>query len=215
MYADAQINKQLEEQKIDLEYNIDNIGRTLAKCEMYVFRFGDQKKVQALKPIFGYYNRFENANERPKLDLYKSIVSSVKFVKYGFEETLSKYNYIQFPYNMSKEQIIEYIQKLMSFLIEKDEKSIFLDLIDVIKGKNINLNKYKNLFDKNAKMDTKKVMESYPQMSKAFQIKEENWKKAAENPNYNPGFNLNQNFHDDPAFYEYEKYKNSNITNFQ
>ena len=109
---------------------------------------------------------------------------------------------------MSKSQIIEYIKKLMFCLVYEREKSIFIDLIDVIEEKKVNFNKYKEFFNSNAKMDPKKVMEAYPHINKAIETKEMNWRNNIEsNPNYIPGFILNQNFKDDKDFKNYNLYK--------
>ena len=204
----SQLNKQLVEQKMDLEYNIDNLGKVLSKCEIYILRFGDPNKIKNFKQIFGFYNRFNTANEIDQINLYKGIVNGVKFLESGFEETKSKFGEILFPSNMSKSQIIEYIKKLMFCLVYEREKSIFIDLIDVIEEKKVNFNKYKEFFDSNAKMDPKKVMEAYPHINKAIETKEMNWRNNIEsNQNYFPGLILNQNFKDDKAFKGYISYK--------
>lgn len=200
-----QINKQKQEQKLDMEYNIEHLGHALSKCEFYVLRFG---KVKDFKPIFSYYNRFNNANEREKLDLYKSIVNAVKIFKYGIEETKIKYGIVLYPNNMTKEQIIEYIKKLISYLKEEREESIFIDLIKIIEGTEVNFDKYKRFFNSNSRMEPKTFMEAYSHINRAIESKELNWiNQIQQNQNYEPHFHLNQNFENDSTYQDYMKHK--------
>ena len=199
----SMLNKQLVEQKIDTEYNIDFMGRALSKAEIYAFRFGDQKLVEKYEPKFGFYNRFNSGYETSKEDLFKSFINAVKFVEYGFEETEEKYGEIIFPNNMSKDEVVKYIESLCSCIKDQKEKQIYNDLIKVLKRDKSDLNKYNNLFDKNAKMDPKKMMEAYPDLNKAMEKKEKNWRKNIENdPNYKPEIKLGQNFEQDQDFKE-------------
>ena len=198
------IDKQKVEQKMDLEYNIDFMGRALSKAEIYTFRFGDPNKTQDLKPLFCFYNRFNSGYEKNQIELFKSLINAVKFQDYGFEETESKYNEILFPNNMTLDEVCEYIKMLASCLGDPQEKKIYSDLIKVLKRNEKDLNKYNNLYDKNAKMDQKAMMEAYPQMNKAFGKKEKKWKDNIENnPNYMPEFQLKKDFNDDEEFREY------------
>ena len=200
-----QLNKQAIEQKLDLEYNIDFLGRALSKGEMYAFRFGDPSIEKKLKPKFGYYNRFYNNNEREKLDLLKSFINSIKFIDYGFEETEDKFNEILFPSNMSKEEIIKYIADLSSFVYTQKEKAIYEDLIKVVLRMSPNYSNYQDLYNKDAKMNPKDMMDHFPGISKAFGKKENDWtKKYENNPEYQPGFELDKNFEDDKDFSNYE-----------
>ena len=200
----SMVNKQKMEQKVDLEYNIDFMGRALSKAEIYAFRFGDQNKVQNLHPMFGFYNRFNSGYEKNQNELFKSLINAVKFVDYGLEDTEDKYGEILFPNNMSKDEVIQYIKTLSSCLNNPEEQRIYSDLIKVLKRVELDYNKYHNLYDKNAKMDPKKMMEAYPHMSRALGRKEKRWKDNIENnPEYNPGFKLNKEFEDDEDFDDY------------
>ena len=204
----SMLNKQLVEQKIDTEYNIDFIGRALSKAEIYAFRFGDQKLVEKFEPKFGFYNRFNSGYETSKEDLFKSFINAVKFVEYGFEETEEKYGEIIFPNNMSKDEVVKYIESLCSCIKDQKEKQIYNDLIKVLKRDKSDFNKYSNLFDKNAKMDPKTMMDAYPPMNKALGKKAKKWKDNIEaNPNYKPGFQLGKDFEDDKDFYDYRAKK--------
>ena len=204
----ALLDKQKVEQKVDLEYNIDFMGRALSKAEIYAFRFGDPIKTKNLHPLFGYYNRFNSGYEKNRMELFKSLINAVKFVNYGLEETESKFNEILFPSNMPLEEVIEYIKNLSECLENDEEKKIYSDLIKVLKRSNSDFNKYNNLYDKNAKMDQKAMMEAYPHINKAFGKKEKKWKDNIENnPNYKPGFQFGKNFDDDEEFQEYNHVK--------
>lgn len=199
----SMLDKQKIEQKIDLEYNIDFMGRALSKAEIYAFRFGDQKLIEILEPKFGFYNRFNSGYERSREELFKSLINAVKFVEYGFKETEELYGEILFPNNMSKDEVIKYIELLNSCLKDQKEKQIYNDLIKVIKRVESDLNKYNNLYEKNAKMDPTKMMEAYPVLNKVVEKKEKNWRKNIENnPNYKPEFILGQNFEGDQDFKE-------------
>ena len=206
-----QLNKQAIQQKIDLEYNIDFLGRAMSKAEMYAFRFGDPKIEKKLKPRFGYYNRFYNNNEREKIDLFKSLINSIKFVDYGFEETEDKFNEIIFPANMTKEEVIQYIAELSSYLYSPKEKAVYEDLIKVVLRLTPNYSNYQDLFNKDAKMNPKDMMEEYPNINKVYGKKEDGWKKKYENnPEYNPGFELDKQFEDDKEFAAYNTRQNKN-----
>ena len=111
----SMLDKQKIEQKVDLEFNIDFMGRALSKAEIYAFRFGDPTKIQNFEPIFGFYNRFNSGYEMDQIGLLKSLINAVKMVDYGFEETEDKFGEIIFPNNMSKEDVIKYIKKLSTF----------------------------------------------------------------------------------------------------
>ena len=63
-YQQAQVDKLKVEQKVDLEYNIDFMGRALSKAEIYAFRFGNPNKTKNMQPLFGFYNRFNSGYER-------------------------------------------------------------------------------------------------------------------------------------------------------
>lgn len=200
----SMVDKQKMEQKVDLEYNIDFMGRALSKAEIYAFRFGDQNKVQNLHPMFGFYNRFNSGYEKNQNELFKSLINAVKFVDYGLEDTEDKYGEILFPNNMSKDEVIQYIKTLSSCLNNPEEQRIYSDLIKVLKRVELDYNKYNNLYDKDAKMDPKKMMEAYPHMSRALGRKEKRWKDNIENnPEYRPGFILDKDFEDDEDFYNY------------
>lgn len=210
----SMVNKQKMEQKIDLEYNIDFMGRALSKAEIYAFRFGDQNKVKHLHPMFGYYNRFNSGYEKNQNELFKSLINAVKFVDYGFEETEEKFGEILFPNNMSKDEVIGYIKNLSSCLNSPQEQRIYGDLVNVLEGVKLDYNKYVNLYDKNAKMDQKKMMEAYPHMNKAFGRKEKRWKENFENdPEYKPEFKLDKEFEDDEDFYDYSNKKGKKYSN--
>ena len=203
-YQQAQVDKLKVEQKVDLEYNIDFMGRALSKAEIYAFRFGDPNKTKNMQPLFGFYNRFNSGYEKNQIELFKSLVNAVKFVDYGLEETEAKFNEILFPNNMPLENVLDYIKNLSLCLDDPQEKRIYNDLIKVLKRTNSDFNKYNNLYDKNAKMDPKLMMEAYPHMNKAIGKKEKKWKdKAESNPNYQPGFQLGKNFEDDEDFQDY------------
>ena len=205
-----QINKQAIEQKIDLEYNIDFLGRAISKAEMYALRFGDQNRAKNMNPRFGYYNRFNNNSEKERMELFKSFVNSVKFVDYGFEETEDKFNEIIFPANMTKEDIMKYIIDLSTLVKSPQEKAAYNDLVTAILRIQPNYDNYRGLFDKDAKMDPKSFMQNYVGINKAFGEKEHNWnKKYEENPDHIPGFELDKQFEDDKEFSKHKKKKNS------
>ena len=205
-----QINKQAIEQKVDLEYNIDFLGRALSKAEMYAFRFGDQNKARNMTPRFGYYNRFNNNNEKERMELFKSFVNSVKFVDYGFEETEDKFKEIIYPGNMTKEEIMKYVIELSSLVNSPQEKSIYNDLVNTILRIHPNYGNYKDLFDKDAKMEPKSFMQNYAGINKAYGEKENNWtKKYENNPEHMPGFELDKKFEDDKEFSKHKKKKNN------
>jgi len=124
----SMLDKQKVEQKTDLEFNIDFMGRALSKAEIYAFRFGDQTKIKDFKPMFGYYNRFNSGYEKDQMELFKSLVNAVKMVDYGLEETEYKFGEIIFPNNMTKEEVINYILLLSSFLNNPQEIEIYDDL---------------------------------------------------------------------------------------
>lgn len=204
-HQQKQLNKQALEQKVDLEYNIDFLGRALSKAEMYAFRFGDPVIEKKLKPRFGYYNRFNNNSERERLDLLKSLINSIKFVDYGFEETEDKFNEIIFPANMTKEEIINYVAELSSYVCQPKEKSVYEDLKNVLLRITPNYSNYQDLYNKEAKMSPKDMMDHFPGVNKAFGQKEHNWtQKYEENPDYQPGFQLDKKFEDDKDFLNYE-----------
>ena len=207
-YKQSYLDKQKVEQKIDLEYNIDFMGRALSKAEIYAFRFGNPEKISDFQPLFGFYNRFNSGYEKNQIELFKSLINSIKFVDYGFEETEEKYHEILFPNNMTKDEVISYIKKLSSFLEDPQEVRVYNDLIKALKRVNIEYDKYNNLFDKNAKMDPKTMMDAYPPMNKALGKKAKKWKDNIEaNPNYKPGFQLGKDFEDDKDFYDYRAKK--------
>jgi len=207
-YKQSYLDKQKVEQKIDLEYNIDFMGRALSKAEIYAFRFGNQEKISDFQPLFGFYNRFNSGYEKNQIELFKSLINSIKFVDYGFEETEEKYHEILFPNNMTKDEVISYIKKLSSFLEDPEEIRVYNDLIKALKRVNIEYDKYDNLYDKNAKMNPKTMMDAYPQMNKALGKKAKKWKDNIEaNPNYKPGFQLGKDFEDDKDFYDYRARK--------
>ena len=130
-YQQSQIDKQKVEQKVDLEYNIDFMGRALSKAEIYAFRFGNPNKIKNFQPLFGFYNRFNSGYEKSQIELFKSLINAVKFVNYGLEDTESKFNEIIFPNNMPLENVVEYIKDLASCLDDPQEKIIYNDLIKV------------------------------------------------------------------------------------
>ena len=124
----SMLDKQKLEQLIDSEYNIDFMGRALSKEEIYAFRFGDQKLIEKCEPKFGFYNRFNSGYEKDQMELFKSLVNAVKMVDYGLEETEYKFGEIIFPNNMTKEEVINYILLLSSFLNNPQEIEIYDDL---------------------------------------------------------------------------------------
>ena len=199
----SMLDKQKVGQLVDTEYNIDFMGRALSKAEIYAFRFGDQKIIEKYEPKFGFYNRFNSGYEREKEELFKSLINAVKFVEYAFEETEEEYGKIIFPNNMSEDEVIKYIESLSSCIKDIKEKEIYNDLIKVLKRVKSDLNKYNHLYDKNAKMDPKKMMKVYPDINKAIEKKEKNWRKKIENdPNYKPEIIIGQKFEQDPDFKE-------------
>ena len=201
LHQQAQLDKQKVEQKIDLEYNIDFLGRALSKIEIYAFRFGNQFKLKDVNPLFGFYNRFNNGYKFEKTTLFKSLINAVKFVDIGFEETESKYKEILFPENMKKEEVIEYIEFLKSCLNSNEERSIYQKFIDVIERQKTDFSCYQKLYEKNPKINPEQLMNKYPQMHRAFDLKERYWRNQIENvQNYRPMFKLNQKFEDDPVF---------------
>lgn len=203
-YQQSLIDKQKVEQKMDLEYNIDFMGRALSKAEIYAFRFGDPNRTKNMLPLFGYYNRFNSGYEKNQIELFKSLINAVKFVDYGLEETETKFHEILFPNNMPLEAVINYIKELSNCLDDPQEKRIYNDLIKVLKRTTSDFNKYNNLYDKNAKMDPKTMMEAYPQMNKAIGKKEKRLKdKIERDPNYQPGFEIGKTFEDDEDFRDY------------
>ena len=200
-----QLNKQIVEQKLDLEYNIDFLGRALSKAEIYALRFGNSKEKNKIKPLFGFYNRFNNGYEFEKKKLFKSLINAVKLLDYGLEETEYKYNEVLFPNNMTKENVIEYIESLKSCLCE-NEQSIYNDLINVIKRLNTDYSKYQKLYEESPKINPKEIMSSFPKINKVFEAKESKWRKNIENnPNYQPGLVLNKNYEDDEDFENVDK----------
>ena len=189
-----QLNKQAIEQKIDLEYNIDFLGRAISKAEMYAFRFGDQNKARNMVPRFGYYNRFNNNSEKERMELFKSFINSVKFVDYGFEETEDKFNEIVFPANMTKEEIMKYILDLSSLVNSPQEKAVYDDLVKVILRVERNYDNYKDL----SKKGNKKNQNSF-------------WQNDANSGNkYGKGFEFAKN---PKRKQNYNQYKNNNIKN--
>ena len=203
-----QLHKQAIEQKVDLEYNIDFLGRAISKAEMYALRFGDQEKAKNITPRFGYYNRFNNNSEKERMELFKSFINSVKFVDYGFEETEDKFKEITYPSNMTKEEIMQYVMQLSSIVNSPQEKAVYEDLIKAILRIQPNYSNYEGLFDKNATMNTKSFLDNYSGMNKAFGEKENKWtKKYENNPEYIPGFELDKNFEDDKEFGKHVKRK--------
>ena len=137
----SMLNRQKVEQQLDLGYNIDIMGRALSKAEIYAFRFGNQNKIKNFQPLFGYYNRFNSGYETNKDGLFKALINAVKFVDYGFKESKAKYGEILFPNNMSKEEVIQYIQQLRNSLNGIQEKAIYNDLIRLINDAPTNFNK--------------------------------------------------------------------------
>ena len=123
MRQQSMLNQQMVEQKIDSEYNIDFLGRALSKAEIYAIRFGNQYKIQNFHPLFGFYNRFNSGYDTNKEELFKSLVNAVKNVDYGFKDSKASFGEILFPNNMSKEEIIQYIQQLKSYLYNVQEKN--------------------------------------------------------------------------------------------
>ena len=205
----SMLNQQKVEQIIDSEYNTDFLGRALSKAEIYAFRFGNQNKIKNFQPLFGYYNRFNSGYETNKDGLFKALINAVKFVDYGFKESKAKYGEILFPNNMSKEEVINYIQQLKSCLYNFQEQNIYNDLIRLINDLPTNFNKYDNLYDNNARMNPKNMMDRYPFINKAIERREVNWLENAErNPNYRPGFQFNKNFDDDKNFEDYNRRRN-------
>ena len=68
-------------------------------------------------------------------------------------------------------------------------------MIKVLKRINSDFNKYNNLYEENAKMKPKLMIEAYPHMNKAIGKKEKNEEKKVENnPNYQPGFQFGKDF---------------------
>ena len=104
---------------------------------------------------------------------------------------------------MSQDEVIKYIESLSSCIKDKKEQEIYNDLIKVLKRVKSDLNKYNHLYDKNAKMDPKKMMKVYPDINKAIEKKEKNWRKKIENdPNYKPEIIIGHKFEQDPDFKE-------------
>ena len=199
-----QLNKQKVEQKMDLEYNIYALGRALSKAELYAFRFSvDKEKESKIQPRFGYYNQFDNGNNFDKEQLFKSLVNSVKFLHYGFEETEFKYKEIMFPDNLKKEECIQYLEELKEFLKDPKDIRIYDVFINVLKRLELDFSEYKDLYNKNQKIDPKKLMESYPDINKAFEAKEKKWKKRIENdPEYKPKLETDKNYDENSEFKE-------------
>ena len=175
MQQQSILDQQMVGQKLDSLYNIDFMGRALSKAEIYAFRFGNQNKIQNFQPLFGFYNRFNSGYETKKDELFKALINAVKYVDYGFKETKANYGAILFPNNMSKEEIIEYIQQLRSCLNNSQEKAIYNDLIRLIKDVPTNFDKYNNLYNNDAKMNPKNMMDRYPFVNKAIERREINW----------------------------------------
>ena len=110
---------------------------------------------------------------------------------------------------MSKEEVIQYIQQLRSCLNDSQERSIYTDLISLINDVPTNFNNYNNLYDNDVRMNPKKMMDSYPFINKSIEQREINWMENIErNPNYQPGFQLGQNFDVDKNFADYNRRRN-------
>lgn len=202
LQQNIQLNKQKVEQKLDSEYNTYALGRALSKAEFYAFRFSNEKaKEKMIKPLFNYYNQFDNGNNFEKEELFKSLVNAVKFVSYGFEETEYKYKEIMLPDNMKKEDIIIYIGKLKTFLTDPKETRIYDALIKVLERLELDFSDYQDLYSKNPKIDAKRMMESFPDINKVFEAKEKKWKTRIENdPGYKPKFELEKNYDENSEF---------------
>ena len=198
-----QLNKQAIEQKIDLEYNIDFLGRAISKAEMYALRFGDQNKAKNIIPRFGYYNRFNNNTEKERMALFKSFVNSVKFVDYGFEETEDKFNEIIFPANMTKEDIMKYVIDLSTLVRSPQEKAVYDDLVKAILRAKKNDDNYKDLY----KREGKKNQNSYWQNDAGWGNK---YEKGFEFDNNSYG---GQNYNQYDQYDQYHQFGNNNKKN--
>lgn len=202
LQKNVQLNKQKVEQKLDSEYNTYALGRALSKAELYAFRFSNDKaKEIMIRPLFGYYNQFDNGNNFEKEELFKSLVNAVKCVHYGFEETEYKYKEIMLPDNMKKEDVIKYIGILKTFLTDPKETRIYDALISVLERLQLDFSDYTNLYSKNQIIDQKRMMESFPGINKIFEAKEKKWKTRIENdPDYKPKFELGKNYDENSEF---------------
>ena len=209
MQQQSYLDKQKVGQILDSEYNIDFMGRALSKAEIYAFRFGNQNKIQNFQPLFWFYNRFNSGYGPNKDELFKALINAVKFVDYGFKDTKARYGTILFPNNMSKEEVIEYIQQLKSCLNNVQEKTIYNDLIRLINDVPTNFNKYNNLYDNDARMNPRNMIQRFPIANKAIEGREIYWMDNIErNPNYQPGFQIRKNFENDKNFEDYNRIRN-------
>ena len=147
--------------------------------------------------------------ETNKDELFKALINAVKFVDYGFKDTKARYGTILFPNNMSKEEVIEYIQQLKSCLNNVQEKTIYNDLIRLINDVPTNFNKYNNLYDNDARMNPRNMIQRFPIANKAIEGREIYWMDNIErNPNYQPGFQIRKNFENDKNFEDYNRIRN-------
>lgn len=108
----------------EIGYFLNKIGLSLGKAEIYAIRFG---KGELKKGSFNYYTT-QNDKLASKSILFNSLKESINLIKNEFREFRLKYGEIEYPADLSKEQLLGFINEWKS-CVSPEDKKIYDDLL--------------------------------------------------------------------------------------
>ena len=134
----VQMNKQMIEQMKVRESCYEILGNLLSDLESYAFRISGKLEKEKL------FCKYNNNKQKSVNDIKDHIIAQIELFKFSYQMYIKNYGNYDFPENLSKQQVINFLQKWKSIIHEQKQHIFYDAVIEIINGNfNISLN---NLF---------------------------------------------------------------------
>lgn len=127
-----QVNKELQQQKQDLEHCNNSFGMLLSSLESFFIKSGYNIRV-----LFGYYNHFNDISWKSLDEIKSQLYVDLMLYKMQKQAFLKKYRVVYLPDYPPIKDIINVIEEWKGMAKNKEEKKICDELLDLINDKNI------------------------------------------------------------------------------
>ena len=119
------------------------MARLLSVAENYSLR-SKGMKIEEIKEkeIFGFYDTFESGKEKSIVELRLQFMFEIEVFRLSYEDFIHKYKNYEYPENLSKEEILKYLNMWKNF-VNVEEQKLYETIIKIF-SENLTSESYSN-----------------------------------------------------------------------
>ena len=129
--AQKQDYSQLQKQKQDQVHCNNSFGMLLSSMESFLIKSGYNISV-----LFGHYNHFNDISWKTKDEIISQLYTDLMAFKIQKMAYTKKYHKFDFPDYPPIEEVIKIVKKWRDSTVNKDEKSLCNEILDLIRDSN-------------------------------------------------------------------------------